>query len=119
MFGAGAGHTESYFTPTLFHITESFFVTSHHESFFLRVFEAAYAEKASSSFLRILSFFRSATVFTAHFGGRRAVIGREGKRERRRANCVPVSFSLVGLKQKTTSQLDGRLDWLQTYATNA
>ena len=63
MFGAGAGHTESYFTPTLFHITESFFVTSHHESFFfLRVFEAAYAEKASSSFLRILSFFRSATV---------------------------------------------------------
>ena len=62
MFGAGAGHTESYFTPTLFHITESFFVTSHHESFFLRVFEAAYAEKASSSVLRILSFFRSATV---------------------------------------------------------
>ena len=66
--------------------------------FFLRVFEAAYAEKASSSFLRILSFFRSATVFTAHFGGRRAVIGREGKRERWRAHCVPLSLSLVGQK---------------------
>ena len=24
MFGVGAGHTESYFTLTLFHITESF-----------------------------------------------------------------------------------------------
>ena len=82
MFGVGAGHTESYFTLTLFHITE-FFLSFHIMSlFFLRVFEAASAEKASSSFLRILSFFRSATVFTAHFGGRRAVIGREGKRER-------------------------------------
>ena len=60
MFGVGVGHTESYFTLTLFHITEFFFVISHHESFFLRVFEAAYAEKASSSFLRILSFFRLA-----------------------------------------------------------
>ena len=98
MFGAGAGHTESYFTPTLFHIL-SLSLSLHIMSlFFLRVFEAAYAEKASSSFLRILSFFRSATIFTAHFGGRRAVIGREGKRERWRAHCVPLSLSLVGQK---------------------
>ena len=38
MFGVGAGHTESYFTLTLFHITE-FFLSFHIMSlFFLRVF---------------------------------------------------------------------------------
>ena len=51
-------------------------------SLFFKVFEAASAEKASSSFLKDFELSRSATVFTAHFGGRRAVIGREGKRER-------------------------------------
>ena len=95
-------------------------LTSHSLSlFFLKFFEAASAGKSLIFLKKDSELSRSATVFTAHWGGRRAVIGREGKRERRRANCVPVSFSLVGLKQKTTSQLDGRLDWLQTYAANA
>ena len=65
---------------------------------FVKFFEAASAEKASSSLKKDSELSRSATVFTAHWGGRKAVIGREGKRERWGANCVPLSLSLVGLK---------------------
>ena len=56
MFGAGAINTESYFTLTLFHIL-SLSLSLHIMSlFFLRVFEAAYAEKASSSFYGVGAF---------------------------------------------------------------
>ena len=58
-------------------------ITSHgHFLVFFKVFEAASAGKASSSLKKDFELPRSATVFTAHWDGRKAVIGREGKRER-------------------------------------
>ena len=72
-------------------------ITSHSLSLF-KVFEAASAGKSLIFLKKDSELSRSATVFTAHWGGRKAVIGREGKRERWGANCVPLSLSLVGLK---------------------
>ena len=80
MVGVGAAKLGHIVTLTQFHITESF---SHSTSLSLfKVFEAASAEKASSSLKKDSELPRSATVFTAHWDGRKAVIGREGKRER-------------------------------------
>ena len=73
-------------------------ITSHSLSLFFKVFEAASAGKSLIFLKKDSELSRSATVLTAHWGGRKAVIGREGKRERWGANCVPLSLSLVGLK---------------------
>ena len=57
-------------------------LTSHSLSLFLKFFEAASAGKSLIFLKKDSELSRSATVFTAHWGGRKAVIGREGKRER-------------------------------------
>ena len=94
MVGVGAAKLGHIVTLTQFHITESF---SHSTSLSLfKVFEAASAEKASSSLKKDSELPRSATVLL-RIGLAACDWARSQKREVR-ANCVPLSLSLVGLK---------------------
>ena len=79
-----------------FHMHYSITSHGHFLVFFFKVFEAASAGKASSSLKKDFELPRSATVLL-RIGLAACDWPRSQKREVR-ANCVPLSLSLVGLK---------------------